>query len=496
MKKKSFVFCIAFVLLIGGFSVYKMSDVHKKYNIILIVSDALRSDMLGCYGGDVDTPNIDWLAEKGTVFEHSYSAAPWTTPSSVAMFSGVSPDIYRDGFYDDDLRIAKFKKYTVPDSDFLLAEYLKKQNYGVKKDVENNLARLNNAMQGFEDVKSYSMLTIAERNNIEHITGINNECVDYEKMYGFLNYILAVNPSHPFFLHKWFKDPHKPYSPPEKFKKKINIDYSRLPKEKEYYCEVTSTFFWAGIVREMTNYEQKYIRSLYKKEIEFVDERVGFILKALKYKNTLENTFIIFTSDHGELLGEKQDWGHSQNYSEELVHVPLIIAGPGIPEGKRIKNFVSTIGLMPTLADLLKISFSNNNQEKSFASLMSKNPFISFTYSFMHDHPIYLSEANSVMLDAAIVENKHKLISSKKPLKLTGNKCILYDIENDPFELEDLLTKRLDLVNNMLNTLKSLKDENLKKRKKYLSEKEEMEKNDNKIDLKVIEQMKALGYIQ
>lgn len=67
----------------------------KPHNIILIISDALRRDVLGCYGGDCYTPNIDWLAQNGTLFENAYSTAPCTVPSSVAMFTGNYSTTYR-----------------------------------------------------------------------------------------------------------------------------------------------------------------------------------------------------------------------------------------------------------------------------------------------------------------------------------------------------------------------------------------------------------------
>ena len=63
----------------------------------MIVSDSLRVDVLRCYGGHVKTPNIDWLAKQGMLFERAYSISPWTTPSSVAMFTGEYPGIYRSG---------------------------------------------------------------------------------------------------------------------------------------------------------------------------------------------------------------------------------------------------------------------------------------------------------------------------------------------------------------------------------------------------------------
>ena len=86
--------CLPVILLFLSSCQNNLPD-HK--NIILIVSDALRADVLSCYGGEARTPNIDWLANNGVLFEKAYSTAPMTMPSCVSLFTGEYPDIYRKG---------------------------------------------------------------------------------------------------------------------------------------------------------------------------------------------------------------------------------------------------------------------------------------------------------------------------------------------------------------------------------------------------------------
>jgi len=424
MKKKIFLIISLVLLLLLIFLGCITKNMPNNNNVIIIVSDALRSDMLGCYGGDVNTPNIDWLSEQGVLFERAYTTSPWTSPSSIAMFVGVYPNIYRAGFH------GFFKKYEVPDSYLLLPEYLRAINYDVKKDTENGLSSCSNTMQGFDDIKSFDELTTLQKNNVEDITGIKNESEEYEKVYSFLSYILTVPENRPFLLHKWFLDPHGPYAPPEKYKQEIDVDISKLSKEKEFYVKLTGNIGWSEVAKKMSSNEKNYLISLYKKEVEFIDERIGFIIKALKFKKLLNNTFIIFTSDHGELLDEKQDggeaWGHAENYSEKLVNVPLIIAGPGIAKGKRIKNVVSLLDLMPTIKDLLGVKFQDSSQGNSFGSLLSKNSIKFRTFSLLKDNVVYFIEANKRY--DALIENEFKLVTWNE------KKLSLYDLVNDPEE--------------------------------------------------------------
>ena len=77
-------------------------------------------------------------------------------------------------------------------------------------------------------------------------------------MYGFLHYILTASQNRPFFLHKWFLEPHGPYDPPVKFKKNIDVDLSKLSEESEYYIEIARKFMLDKAVKKMSHYELNY----------------------------------------------------------------------------------------------------------------------------------------------------------------------------------------------------------------------------------------------
>jgi hypothetical protein len=120
-------------------------------NLLLSVSDTLRADALACYGGSARTPHLCGLAERGALFERAYSAAPWTAPSAVALFTGSHPRGYADRALEQ-----REQTYHVPDEERLLADVLGERGYTARFDLDNGLAYYSNALQGFEglDVKS------------------------------------------------------------------------------------------------------------------------------------------------------------------------------------------------------------------------------------------------------------------------------------------------------------------------------------------------------
>ena len=120
---------------------------HENYNLIILVSDALRADALSCYGGEAKTPNISKLANEGVLFENAYSNSSYTLPSSISLLTGNYA-----AAYSHTSRILKPEKqsfYFVNDNEILLGEELSDRRYDVFYEVENLLIRSSNILQGF-----------------------------------------------------------------------------------------------------------------------------------------------------------------------------------------------------------------------------------------------------------------------------------------------------------------------------------------------------------
>jgi arylsulfatase A-like enzyme len=496
MKKKNSFYILPFIVLTLTVIVFSPVILRgsQRHNVILIVSDALRADVLGCYGGDVKTPNIDWLASKGVLFKNAYATAPCTLPSSVSMLTGNYSMTY--GIYNLEKKKGFVKKFIfyVNDSETLLAKVLKQDGYDVFMEVENKIAQRSNNTQGFTKFRRFSRMKKEEIAFVENSIGIKRPAKErppllsnnYHRLYDLLYYILTVPRQRNFFLLKWFMDPHSPYNPPDAYREKIVFDQTKLPKPESFYRTSRRN------LKEFPDYvKYVYFKKLYKAEVASVDERVGFIIKALKKRGLLDKTIFVFTSDHGELFGEHGRIGHSGTFYEQVVKVPLIIMGPGIPMGKTEKSCVSHLDLMPTLKELLGLKYEENMQGTSYSRLFNGGaPGPCIQYFDMIANNIMVTPGS----DALLIDN-YKL-TVKKKVKSDGYKIQLYNLNLDPGEIHDTAAQNPSILKKMFKKIVEFRKENQRRLKLNMA------KIDKKpIDLdeerkKTMEQLKSLGYIK
>jgi arylsulfatase A-like enzyme len=500
MKKQAKVILLGTIivgLVLGGLYYYlnKNKPLSKEdlkdYNLIIVVSDALRWDVLGCYGGNAQTPNIDWLASRGVLFENAYSTAPTTLPASVSMFTGNYSRVY--GILLGDKADKPNRRYCfyVNDNDKLFGEMLSELGYQVMMDVENPLAKRSNNLQGFKEFRRFGQMKKEEAELVKKRTGIGSpKDYRYGRLYDLLHYLLTLSKKQKFFILKWFLDPHGTYNPPEKYKKKISIDKSRLTKKESFYSQsYVKDFKKALRKKNLTEYEIYYIKELYKAEVEFIDERVGLIIEALKQGGILEKTIIVFTSDHGELFGEHGRLGHGFDYYENLVHIPLIISGPGVLSGKRDKTFISLLDLIATLVDLMGQRSSSGMQGTSYCQLLQGGAVENRTLYFdrIANDLTQRNDSDAVMMDG------YKLIWNWDKEKRTYH-FKLYNIIDDPKELKDIYPKKPQILPKMLKALMDLRKEN-RTRLKHNIEKIDKNVNLDKEFKKTIKELKTMGYI-
>jgi arylsulfatase A-like enzyme len=492
-KKKSFLIVIGIcvILLLSAFFFIKWDKVGQRdVNIIVIVSDALRWDVLGCYGGNAATPNIDRLAKNGVLFENAYSTAPCTMPSAVSITTGNYSRTYGltiNRKTDDPKR--KYIYY-VNKKEKLLPKELKQYGYDVKMDVENQLASSTNNFQEFDEFRRIKQMSKEEIRFVEEAIPSGRKASSrYYRIYDLLHYLLTVPEDRHFFLVKWFLDPHAPYDPPEKFRKKISFNTAELPRDKNYYSNNNVKDF--NLLIRLNDFSEKecaYIKALYKAEVESVDERVGCIIKALEQRKLLKKTIIVFTADHGEAFMEHGHLGHGHRFYETLVHIPLIFMGPGIPPGKREKAIVSQLDLMPTLKDLAGIQYSHQMQGKSYSTLFSgpstgdRVPYFDRISNNITD-----KKTNS---DALLMDGYKLIVIQKKNSHIFK----LFNLTEDSGEMNDIAEENPDIVKKMLKKIMDLRKENKNRLEKNIANIEKGVELDEKWQ-KTMAELEALGYI-
>ena len=468
-------------------------EAPPRCNLVIIVADALRWDVLGCYGGEASTPNLDWLAANGVLFENAHSTAPCTMPAAVSMFTGKYSRTYGIVQKDPSAHPTKLRHFFhASDSELMLAEVLRRDGYDMLMDVENRLAWLSNNLQGFDPIRGFEELLPDEVALVERQLGLKGivkykrtrKPTPYARLYSLLHYLLQVPAEQRFFVLKWIFDPHDPYSPLARFRDQIAMDEFRLARDPGYYSQQGP-----HAMGELSADESRYLEALYRAEVESVDERVGFILAALRRNDLLANTCVIFTSDHGEMFGEHGISGHGGAFFDPLVRVPLIFYGPDLPRGRRVPTVVSHIDLMPTLKDLTGVEYEDDMQGESYRALLYGESQADRVQYF--DWVTNDLTRKKVIVDA-LREGCYKLVAGQR-----GGEDVftLYDLCCDPEELRDVSAEHPDIVKRMYGTIRSLREENA------VRYRDNLDRIGQDVDLEGISEetqreLRSLGYIK
>jgi arylsulfatase A-like enzyme/Tfp pilus assembly protein PilF len=403
----------------------------NKMNIILFTIDTLRADHLECYGYDrVKTPNINRLASEGILFEHNIVQAPLTLPSHSSIFTGTHPLYHgiRDngGFYLEEKHIT-------------LAEVLKTNGYSTGAFVGAFVLDSRWGLdQGFDYYYDNFDLTKYKSISLDSVQRRGDEVLAEACKW------LEKNYQDKFFAWIHLYDPHTPYNPPEPYK---------------------------------TQYKGRHF-GLYDGEIAYVDLLMGNFRNFMEEKNLLDKTLIIFTSDHGESLGEHKESAHGFFIYDSDIRVPLIIRFPENKfQGSVITNQVRSIDIMPTILNMLGGRSPESVQGESMLPLIlgkqGGEALSAYSETYWPRYHYGWSELKSLRKD------QYKFIDAPKPE--------LYDILEDPGELNNLVNKKAALGHEMKRELEALID-------RYSAEGIE-EAGPKKIDNDSLVKLQALGYI-
>ena len=307
------------------FEAERKTSAPGRPNVLLIVIDTLRADRLGCYGsGQGASPVLDGLAARGTRFAAAYSAAPWTLPGTASILTGKAP--YEHG-------VGVSSTFYLSNSLETLAEPFQRQGVTTGAFACNPLiASGRNFHQGFEHFRTY---------NWPRASHVHDDVVEWLDEYGDQRFFLYLHPV----------DPHSPYEPsPESAERFAGpaaegiLTENLRPYLQLYYGS-------EGFDRKRLEDSNDYRLGLYDGELFDLDQALGRILDKLETMGVLDKTIVAVTSDHGEEFLEHGWVGHNSNVYSEQTHVPLILAGPGIPQGEVVHTRLENRYLYRTLLE-------------------------------------------------------------------------------------------------------------------------------------------------
>jgi len=410
-------------------------------NLIFVISDALRADMVSPGGSPelpVLAPHLESLARSGAVFEDAYALGPWTMPSVSALFGSSYPPSLTPGAAYGTWR-DELWRYAVNPAPKALAAQLRERGYATGAITANALLwGMPGLLEGFDlSLQAHPILLVR--------AGLFRACPFlWETLCACVPALAPKRPhdctetlnrlsagflrrihDRPFFLYLHYIAPHAPYDPPERFR--------TMEGSWPFYYPYDGGEAWGipllGPGFGIEEKDRPYVRSLYEGEVRYVDEAIGLLMKRLDALGLRERTYVCFTSDHGEELWEHGRWGHGQSVRQEQARVPWMIAGPGIGS-QRIPGPVSAIDCLPTLAGLVNAAPQTQWRGLSWADRLrggtvqppQRPIFIQGTCDTCWPHP-----------QQAMIENGYKLIR-----ELGGGSSHLYDLAKDPGEQSDL----------------------------------------------------------
>ncbi len=299
--------------------------IHPRPNVVIYLVDALRSDRLGVYGCDRPlSPRLDGFAAEGVVFTDGVAQSSWTKAAVASIFTGLWPRAH--GVNGPDDRLA--------DELPTLPEMLDAAGYETSAVVANAyVGRPFGFARGFDHFEFIDHRRGRSEIVHEHVTAWLEDRRDSET---------------PFFLYIHTIDPHAPYAPPpdmlEAFAPSVS-DPSVGRVETVRGLVLGTVAPTAELGRDL--------RALYDGEVAANDRSFGLLLDELERLGELDDTVVIFTSDHGEAFGEHGTWTHGLDLFNEVLSIPLVVRLPGAAgAGQRIDDTVQHIDLLPTLLAL------------------------------------------------------------------------------------------------------------------------------------------------
>lgn len=466
--------------------------------IILISFDTLRADHLGSYGYQRFTsPVLDILASEGVLFEDASATASWTLPSHASMLTGVYP--LKHGVLRTDTKLSSEVE--------TLAEMLSSEGFETAAVV--NMAFLN--QEPFGVTRGFDRFELLQADVARRgpATWVTDKAIEWIGEFG----------EQPAFLFMHYYDLHTTYGALPAFERLFVEPYAGTADGtawQAYLANLSDEFVEncrKGLTPErcdkgrpertigesagrlhLDEADIQHLIDLYDAEIRQLDTELERFLSFLRQGDLKDRTYLVFTADHGEEFGDHGSIDHSYTQYQEMLHVPLVIRGPGIPAGLRISIPVSTVDLVPTILGLARVTGGHEPDEldgldlaplwqAADASAAGEESQAPIRETFLQ-REVY-SEAHFPRGIEARARPKASVRQGyyKLHYALEDGSYELYDLASDPNEQEEISAKHPELAQRLLALISE-------RHRDAPSGGEAIELEDE-----VREQLKALGYM-
>ena len=457
-------------------------------NIVFIFSDQQRQDTLACYGADwMNVPNLNALADESFVFENAYVAQPVCTPARATIMTGLYP--HAAGPIVNQIHLPED---TPVIAEMISSDYIKgymgkwhlgndlvaQHGFDVWKSAEDS-HRYTKAEQRYL-VSSYNEYLVEqgyEPDRVRDGVGVfsSDRHYDLPEEHQMASYLgdqaaefIEENKDRPFVLYVSTFEPHSPYHGPfmdmyDPATLPVGPAFLQKPETASLVNRVRANYFLQfmldGVDQTQDNYMMRYaasredvttelgwrtLRAHYMANITLVDRMVGKITSALERAGVADNTVVVFTSEHGDMMGD-HGMLEKRSFFEEASRVPLLMRVPWLSEeGKMVEGSVGHADLVPTLLDLIGEDVPDTLQGKSLQPVMKGEADLSENDVFVQwngtseeivDRFLGSAEINRMLAlpwRSVITPDRWKLNLC------AGDQCELYDLNSDPHEMNNL----------------------------------------------------------
>ena len=421
-------------------------------NIVMIMVDQMAFDCIGALGHPVvKTPNIDKLVQGGVAFENAYCNSPLCAPSRASFVTGRLPS--RIAAYDNgselpastptflhDLRRAGYETILSGKMHFVGPDQLHGFEHRLTRDIHATGFELTpdwsrgaypNPGTGVRRLKAHAGLE-TWNNHLAYDEKVAARALEKIRDLG----RTPAEQRRPFFLCASFFHPHDPFVITDKYwnmYKDVDVPAPRVPAMAPEHMHPFDR--WIQTHHEADAYpltEEELIRNrrAYYGMVTYVDDKVGELVDELERLGLTEDTVILLTSDHGEMLGERGMW-FKRTYFDPSAKVPLVLSCPGrFRSGVALREVVSLVDLTATIVDLAGVGADTRIAETDGHSFL---PLLRGDAGEWKDEVVCEYYGEGALRPMAFVrQGRYKYVH------VQGHEPLLFDLEADPDETRNL----------------------------------------------------------
>jgi arylsulfatase A-like enzyme len=467
-------------------------------NVVVILIDTLRRDHLSGEGYPrLTSPFLDRLADRGVRFTGCLSQSSYTKPSVASLLTSTylsghgagNPNSvlsWRHQTLVEAFRQAGYRTAMVVANPTISEDLGFAQGAELFHTLESlllprtrlgyGLSKLSETGRSIPFVSSLRAILFALEQRLFRARGAEvlnltaSQVVD-----AFVDWQQSLTTG-PYFAYLHFMEPHAPYAPPPHVA-------SRFSSPDEPFVAthppLTGVFLPFNPSTPLPTAARNGLVRAYDAEIAYTDQVLGRLLGQIQESPGPAGTLIAVTSDHGEEMFEHQAWGHGHSLHRELLEVPLLLIGPGLPQGQTVERTVELIDLAPTLLELAGVPVAESMAGRSLVPLLREGAWATGPEEAFSE----LCYAKTYWA-RALQQDRHKLIVSRLGER---RHVALFELDTDPFERSNIAEQAPEVVESMLRRIDELV---------AAAEAARPAAEARELDATTRERLRALGYIE